>query len=311
MSPGRWQRPWEGDNVLRKVAMSPGRWQHPCEGDNVPRRVAVFPGRWHRPQGSTTGLSLCSDLVPGVVGVPAAVGAALFEGDDQGDALEVPGGTGDTGGHGGRGSVGPGMAGSPPALAPLAMGAPAPPCPVLPVTGGTAWVAVSPQAPCRAGAGCPQAGGACLWHGAGIGAALASHSGTCVAPVLHPSVVAPALHPGFAPRHCTPALHPAVAPWRCPQAWVQPCLSLWVTLGHFACAPRPGGSFGRGDSGVTCARWEEGSMRGRGGWCHRLRLGWGGHRAGTHGDIPGCGTGEVSRRRGVPLTLPSRRSAPF
>lgn len=100
--------------------MSPGRWHCPLE---APRGCAAVPAV----------LTSSLGFVGVPRGVPAAVGAALFEGDGQGDALEVPGGIGDTRQRGGRGSVGPGTVGSPPALAQLATGScraegSAPPC---------------------------------------------------------------------------------------------------------------------------------------------------------------------------------------
>lgn len=62
------------------------------------------------------------------------------------------------------------------------------------------------------------------------------------------------------------------------------CLGLWATLCHCTGAGSPCRSLGRGDSAVACAQWEESRALGWGGhrgWCHRLRLGWGGTEQGS------------------------------
>lgn len=167
--------------------------------------------------------------------------------------------------------------------------------------------------------------------------------------VLHPGTgAALALHPGIAPGHgCScPAMCPceplpvAGSPrWQQSPAgagrsafstwgWVAPlsardggdtaCLGLWVTLCHFTRAASPRGSLGRGDSGVTCARWEEnraswgtGSVWGQQG--HGVsqapaRVGW--HRAGTGDDIPGGGTNTAPALARCPATEPPPQRPP-
>lgn len=51
VSPRKWQHPWEGGNVLRKVTVcsrmvtSSGSWLCPQEGGILPGKVELSPGR--------------------------------------------------------------------------------------------------------------------------------------------------------------------------------------------------------------------------------------------------------------------------